>query len=67
VGRERREVQRFESLVSELSTAMARVPADAVDHEIEIWLGKICEALDLDRSAIYERDAPNDPVRTTHT
>ena len=67
LGRERREVQRFESLVSELSTAMARVPADAVDHEIEIWLGKICEALDLDRSAIYERDAPNDPVRTTHT
>jgi hypothetical protein len=53
--------------VGELSAAMARVPADAVDHEIEIWLGKICEALDLDRSAIYERDAPNDPVRTTHT
>ncbi len=46
---------------------MARATADAVDREIENWLGKICEALDLDRSAIYERDAPDKPVRTTHT
>jgi len=67
VGRERREVERFESLVGELSAAMARVPADAVDREIESWLGKICLALDLDRSAVYERDAPGEPVRTTHT
>ncbi len=67
VGREPREVQRFESLVGELSAAMARTPADAVDREIESWLGKICQALDLDRSAVYERDAPGEPVRTTHT
>jgi signal transduction histidine kinase len=67
VGRERREVERFEALVGELSTAMARAQADAVDREIESWLGKICRALDLDRSAIYERDSPDEPVRTTHT
>src|ERR1035441_4781024 len=67
VGRERREVERFESLVGELSAAMARAPADAVDREIDSWLGKICQALDLDRSAVYERDAPGEPVRTTHT
>ncbi len=67
VGRERREVERFESLVGELSAAMARVPADAVDREIDSWLGKICQALDLDRSAVYQRDAPGKPVRTTHT
>lgn len=67
VGRQRREVERFESLVGELSAAMARAPADAVDREIEFWLGKICEALDLDRSAVYERDAPGEPVHTTHT
>jgi signal transduction histidine kinase len=67
VGRERREVERFESLVGELSAAMARVPADEVDREIEQWLGKICRALDLDRSAVYERDAPDKPVRATHT
>jgi signal transduction histidine kinase len=67
VGRERREVERFESLVDELSAAMALAPADAVDREVESWLGKISEALDLDRSAVYERDAPGQPVRTTHT
>jgi signal transduction histidine kinase len=67
VGRERRELVRFESLVSELSAAMARVSADAVDREIETWLGRICQALDLDRSGIYESDAPDEPVRATHT
>src|SRR6266481_1472475 len=65
--RERREAARFESLVGELPAAMARVPADEVDREIEQWLGKICRALDLDRSAVYERDAPDKPVRATHT
>jgi signal transduction histidine kinase len=53
--------------MSELSAAMARAPADAVDREIESWLGKICRALDLDRSGIYERDSPDEPTRTTHT
>jgi len=67
VGRERREAERFESLVDELSAAMARAPADAVDHEIESWLGKISRALNLDRSAIYERDSSDQPLRTTHT
>src|SRR5277367_1226800 len=67
VGRERREVARFESLVGELSAAMALVPADEVDREIEQWLGKICQALDLDRSAVYERDSQDERVRATHT
>lgn len=66
-GRPQREVKRFESLVDQLSAAMALAEAHAVDREIEFWLGKICQALDLDRSAIYERDAPGEPVRTTHT
>src|SRR6267154_2650251 len=65
--RERREAARFESIVGELSAAMARVPGDEVDREIELWLGKICRALDLDRSAVYERDTPDQPVRATHT
>jgi signal transduction histidine kinase len=65
--RARREAERFESLVGELSAAMAQASADSVDKEIEKWLGKICRALDLDRSAIYERDAPGWLVRTSHT
>jgi signal transduction histidine kinase len=67
ISRDRHEVASFESLVGELSAAMARAPADEVDREIELWLGKICRALDLDRSAVYERDSPDQPVRATHT
>jgi len=66
-GRERREVTRFDSVIGELSEAMARVTADGVDREIEAWLGRICKVLDLDRAGIFERDAPDEPVRTTHT
>jgi len=65
--RPRREIERFELLVDELSAVMTRTPAHEVDGEIEIWLGKISESLGLDRSGIYERDAPIDRVRTTHT
>jgi signal transduction histidine kinase len=66
-GRERRELERFESLVGDLSASMARAPAEAVDDEIDFWLAKICLALDLDRSAVYERDGQDQPVRATHT
>jgi signal transduction histidine kinase len=65
--RPRREVERFELLVDELSAVMTRTPAHEVDDEIEKWLGKICEALNLDRSGVYERDSPFDLVSTTHT
>jgi signal transduction histidine kinase len=59
-------MERFELLVDELSAVMTRTPAHQVDREIDIWLGKISQALDLDRSGIYERDSPYAPVRTTH-
>jgi C4-dicarboxylate-specific signal transduction histidine kinase len=62
-----RELEQFESLVSELSAAMARVPADAVDNEVDTWLGKICLALDLDRSAVYQRTTAEGPVYISHT
>ena len=65
--RPRREIKRFELLVDELSAVMTRTPAHAVDDEIETWLGKISQALGLDRSGVYERDSPTDHVRTTHT
>jgi signal transduction histidine kinase len=61
-----RELKDFGPLVRDLSTAMTRACADAVDVEIETWLGKICNALDLDRAAIYQRLGPDGPVRTTH-
>ena len=61
------EIERFEPLVDELSAVMAHASASSVDAEIQTWLATICLALDLDRSAIYERDSPDRPVRTTHT
>ncbi len=53
--------------MGELSAAMAQTLAEAVDNEIDTWLSRICLALDLDRSAVYERDAPGSQVRTSHT
>jgi len=46
---------------------MAQAAASRVDAEIRNWLGKICLALGLDRSAVYGRDAAGQPLRTTHT
>jgi signal transduction histidine kinase len=66
VNRATREAEGFESLVDELSAAIAKAPAEAVDADIQVWLERICLALDLDRSAIYER-GPTNRVRTSHT
>ena len=63
----RRETKRFEALLAELSEAMALAPSHVVDLAVETWLGKICRTLGLDRGAIYERDAPGNPVRVSHT
>ena len=52
VARPRRELQRFEAVLSEALSAMARVPTHEIDHEIEHWLGEICLTLDLDRCAM---------------
>src|SRR5215831_7078212 len=61
------EIEGFDVMVDELSAAMARAPAEAVDGKIKDWLEKICLALDLDRSAVYQRDAPGSDVRASHT
>ena len=57
------EIERLESVLGELSAAMARASAHEIDREIDHWLGEICEALDLDRSALYERSAPGHRTR----
>jgi signal transduction histidine kinase len=46
---------------------MARAPAEVVDREIKGWLEKICLAFDLDRGAVYQRDAPGNEIRVSHT
>jgi GAF domain-containing protein len=47
-----RELQRFESVLANALSAIARVSAHEIDREIERWQGEICRSLDLDRSII---------------
>ncbi len=54
---------RFESFLLELSAAFARVSADGVEREVEVWLGKLAEFIDADRSSLWELDAEGDAVR----
>jgi PAS domain S-box-containing protein len=46
---------RFLALLAELSARFVRVPADQVEEEIREIQHRICEALDLDRSALWQR------------
>jgi len=61
----RPELDRFEQLVDDLSAAIAHASAEAVDHEIESWLARICVALDVDRGAIHECDTPGKKFRVS--
>ena len=65
IGSARKGIERFESLVDELSAAMARVRGDGLGQEIENWLSEVVLALDLDRAAIFERDATDDGFVST--
>ena len=48
----RRELQRFESVLAEALSSIARVSAHDIDREVERWLGEICLVLNLDRSVM---------------
>ena len=63
----RAQVERFESLVDELSAAMARVSVDEIDKEINEWLGKIVLALEVDRGTFWERAASDGGFVATHS
>jgi signal transduction histidine kinase len=54
-GSKRRKLESFESLVDQLSGAIARVPAHEVDNEIHRWLQRMVVALDVDRGTVWER------------
>jgi signal transduction histidine kinase len=60
IGYARPQIERFASLVDELSAAMARALADEVDKKIKEWLRKIVLALEVDRGTFWERVAPDD-------
>ena len=66
IGSKSRQIERFQSLVDELSAAMARVSVDEIDKEIKEWLGKIVLALEVDRGAFWERAASDGGFVGTH-
>ncbi|MGD0076453.1 MAG: ATP-binding protein [Candidatus Binataceae bacterium] len=64
--RSRPEHEVFEALVYQLSAAMARASATEIDQEIEHWLGESVHALDVDRGAVWEREASDGGFVGTH-
>jgi formate hydrogenlyase transcriptional activator len=47
---------RFERLLAEISTFFINLPSDRIDSEIEAAQRRVCEFLDLDRSALFQAD-----------
>ena len=45
---------RFETLLVETSSHFVNLPSDHIDSEIETAQRRICELLDLDRSALFQ-------------
>jgi hypothetical protein len=45
---------RFEMVLAEISTLFINLPADRIDSEIEAVQRRVCELLDLDRSALWQ-------------
>jgi len=44
----------FETLISDLSSRFINVPSDAVDHEIEDALRRVCELLGIDLAVLWQ-------------
>ena len=57
---------RFEVLLTELLAGFVNIPGDKVDGAIENAQQRICEALGLDRSTLYQLREPSQDVVTTH-
>jgi PAS domain S-box-containing protein len=58
---------RFETLLTELSATFARVPSSEVDREIEGWLGRLVEFLDVDRSSFFKLTEGGTKLDRTHS
>ena len=57
---------KFEALVADLSATFVSLPAEAVDREIETAQRLLVEALDLDRSSLYELSPDGVTLTMTH-
>ncbi len=57
---------KFEALVADLAATFVSLPAEAVDREIETAQRQLVEALDLDRSSLFELSPDNTTLTMTH-
>jgi formate hydrogenlyase transcriptional activator len=58
---------RFEMVLAEISTLFINLPADRIDSEIETVQRRVCELLDLDRSALWQvLEAEPSILKLTH-
>ena len=58
---------RFEKLISDLSSKFVDLPADKIDQEINSGLFQIAEAIDLDRSNLFQYSDDRAYLIATHT
>jgi PAS domain S-box-containing protein len=57
---------RFETLLADISATFVNVPADKMDHEIEVAQKRICQSLELDHSSLWQV-SPEHPGKLTLT
>jgi signal transduction histidine kinase len=66
LARTLRERLEFETLLSEMSARLSGVPEDDIDGQINQWLGRLVEMLDVDRSSFAEL-TPQGRLTVTHS
>ena len=66
LGNELEDRLRFEVLLADLSARFVNIPADQVDGAIEDAQERICQALGLDRSTLYQKRELTGDFATTH-
>jgi PAS domain S-box-containing protein len=58
---------RFETLISDLSASFVNIPAEAVDGEINKWLGRLAEFFGIDRCTLAVFTEDGAAARFTHS
>ncbi len=56
----------FEKLISALSATFVNLPANEVGRQLELWLEKLVDFLEVDRGAVYEFSANHEQLALTH-
>jgi GAF domain-containing protein len=58
---------RFETMVSDLSASFVNIPSEAVDGEINKWLGRLAEFFDIDRCTVAVFTEDGAAAHLTHS